>query len=179
LQSGSNYQGSDGFLPHEDGVELSRTERELQSTARRVYETRLRQGIAREQARKDLPLSTYTEAYWKIDLHNLLHFLKLRMDTHSQLEIREYAHVIGEKIVSKWVPIVWEAFVDFEQHDLRFSRIEREVVTALVGGDPTQARRIVESNGLLRVSEARTTTRNREREELEIKLRDLGLKVPW
>src|SRR3712207_8263922 len=51
-------------------------------------------GVAREQARKDLPLSTYTEAYWKIDLHNLLHFLHLRMDPHAQAEIRAYAQAI-------------------------------------------------------------------------------------
>ena len=55
------------------------------------YQERLDRGVAREQARKDLPLSTYTEAYWKIDLHNLLHFLALRMDAHAQQEIRDYA----------------------------------------------------------------------------------------
>ena len=58
--------------------------------SRKVYDERLAAGIAREQARKDLPLSTYTEAYWKVDLHNLLHFLRLRMDHHAQLEIREH-----------------------------------------------------------------------------------------
>ena len=56
--------------------------------------------MAREQARKDLPLSTYTEAYWKIDLYNLLHFLSLRMDAHAQQEIRDYASAIGEQIVA-------------------------------------------------------------------------------
>ena len=56
----------------------------------------------REQARKDLPLSTYTEAYWKVDLHNLLHFLRLRMDEHAQLEIREYADTIGNRRWARW-----------------------------------------------------------------------------
>ena len=65
---------------------------------RQTYEARLAAGVAREQARKDLPLSTYTEAYWKVDLHNLLHFLQLRMDDHAQEEIRAYAALIGDEI---------------------------------------------------------------------------------
>jgi len=72
LQSPSNKQGSSGFFPVEEGEEFSREERELQEHARKVYDKRVEKGMAREQARKDLPLSTYTEAYWKIDLHNLL-----------------------------------------------------------------------------------------------------------
>ena len=94
---------------------LSRCRREalgrgacIAAPAREVYEARLQRGVAREQARKDLPLSTYTEAYWKIDLHNLLHFLRLRMSSHAQQEIRAYASIIGDDIVSKWVPTVWE-----------------------------------------------------------------------
>lgn len=82
----------------------------LHKYVRKVYEGRLKAGVAREQARKDLSLSTCTEAYWKIDLHNLLHFLQLRMDAHAQQEIREYANVIGYKIVSQWCPLTWEAF---------------------------------------------------------------------
>jgi thymidylate synthase (FAD) len=105
-QSSENKQGSIGFLSKEDGNRLSNSELELQRSAREVYEARLAAGVAREQARKDLPLSTYTEAYWKIDLHNLLHFLNVRMDRHAQEEIRAYASVLGEKIVSKWVPMV-------------------------------------------------------------------------
>ncbi|RPJ66931.1 MAG: hypothetical protein EHM24_20875, partial [Acidobacteria bacterium] len=75
----------------------------------------LEAGIAREQARKDLPLSTYTEAYWKIDLHNLLHFLDLRLDVLAQEEIRSYARIIGEDIVRRWVPLAWEAFLDYRR----------------------------------------------------------------
>src|SRR5579864_5850819 len=71
-QSALNRQGSSGTLPIEIGEKLSAAERALQDEARRVYEERLAAGVAREQARKDLPLSTYTEAYWKINLHNLL-----------------------------------------------------------------------------------------------------------
>lgn len=179
LQSTENRQGSAGFLPKEEGEGFSKSEWEIQLAARNVYEERLKKGIAREQARKDLPLSTYTEAFWKIDLHNLLHFLKLRMDAHAQEEIRKYAVVIAEQIVAKWVPIVWEAFQDFELHDLRLSRIEREVLVALIAGSPERARQIAESNGMLKVGRGGALARNREREELEAKVRDFGLGVPW
>ena len=104
LQSSDNKQGSSGFLDSARGAELTAAEADFQATARRVYDERLELGIAREQARKDLPLCTYTEAYWKMDLHNLLHFLALRMDPHAQLEIRSYADVIGREIVARWVP---------------------------------------------------------------------------
>ena len=179
LQSVENKQGSAGVLPESEGQQLSASEEEIQTAARRVYEKRLAMGVAREQARKDLPLSTYTEAYWKIDLHNLLHFLKLRLDARAQEEIREYAVVIGEQIVAKWVPIVWEAFQDFELHDLRLSRIEREVLVALVAASPARAREIAESCGMLKMGKNGGLARNREREELEAKVRDFGLAVPW
>ena len=80
--------------------------------------------MAREQARKDLPLSTYTEAYWKVDLHNLLHFLALRMDSHAQLEIRQYAAAIGEQIMRPLFPLVWEAFVDYRLEAMFLSRLD-------------------------------------------------------
>jgi len=60
----------------------------------------------------DLPLSTYTEAYWKVDLHNLLHFLRLRMDEHAQLEIRTFAKAMAD-LIKPIVPIAWEAFKDY------------------------------------------------------------------
>lgn len=179
LQSVENKQGSQGFLLNVEGEQLSTSEAEIQMAARKLYETRLKMGVAREQARKDLPLSTYTEAYWKIDLHNLLHFLKLRMDDRAQEEIRKYAVVIGEQVVSKWVPIVWEAFLDYQRNDLHLSRTEREVLVALVAGLPERARAIAQSNGLLKTGKDGGLSRNREREELEEKLRDFGLSVPW
>ena len=73
---------------------LTYIESTSQEALRDTYEERLKFGVAREQARKDLPLSTYTEAYWKIDLHNLFHFLRLRLDSHAQYEIRQYAKAI-------------------------------------------------------------------------------------
>jgi thymidylate synthase (FAD) len=179
IQSAENKQGSKGCLPVSEGERLSSSEADIQMAARKVYEYRLTSGVAREQARKDLPLSTYTEAYWKIDLHNLLHFLKVRMEARAQEEIRKYAAVIGEQIVSKWVPIVWEAFLDFERHDLHLSRIEREILVALIGGSPDGARAIAESSGLLKIGKGGRLARNREREELEAKVSGFGLAVPW
>ncbi|MCE5301625.1 MAG: FAD-dependent thymidylate synthase [Planctomycetaceae bacterium] len=130
-QAASNRQGSEGFLDATVGAELSAAEAELQHQARTVYERRLALGVAREQARKDLPLSTYTEAYWKADLHNLLHFLQLRMDSHAQWEIRQYAQTIGEQIVRPLFPMVWEAFVDYRLESIQLSRVDRRVIARL------------------------------------------------
>ena len=137
-QAADNKQGSAGFLPGDVGERLTAREKELQDLARAIYQERLDAGVAREQARKDLPLSTYTEAYWKIDLHNLLHFLALRMDGHAQQEIREYATIIGEKIVSAWCPLAWEAFLDYRVNAITLSgpeieALQRENTAALSG----------------------------------------------
>ena len=134
-QAAGNRQGSGESLDRSVGERLSDAEAELQRQARTVYQERLDAGVAREQARKDLPLSTYTEAYWKIDLHNLLHFLSLRMDDHAQLEIRHYAQVIGAEVVARWCPLAWEAFCDYRLHTTSLSRIETELVSRLAAGD--------------------------------------------
>ena len=178
-QSADNRQGSAGLLDAAQGEALTAAETTLQELARHTYEARLAAGVAREQARKDLPLSTYTEAYWKVDLHNLLHFLQLRMDDHAQEEIRAYAAIIGEEIAARWVPIVWEAFNDYRRRALRLSRIEVEVVTALASSSPEQARAVAESLGILKLDANGQPAPNRERRELEDKLRRLGFTVPW
>lgn len=87
--------------------------------------------VAREIARINLPLSTYTEFYWKIDLHNLLHFLKLRTDPHAQYEIREYAKVMLE-IVKKWVPYTYEAFVNYTLNSIKLRKESTEVIKKLL-----------------------------------------------
>lgn len=133
IQSTKNRQGSEGNVDVDVGVELSEMEFDFHRTARDLYEARLQAGVAREQARKDLPLSTYTEAYWKIDLHNLLHFTSLRYHKDAQQEIAEYATVIAG-IIKKWVPITWEAFEDFRLNALTLSALEVEVIRQLVGG---------------------------------------------
>ena len=177
-QSTDNRQGSAGFLPAESGEDLSSAEANLQDLSRRVYEARLAAGVAREQARKDLPLSTYTEAYWKVDLHNLLHFLQLRMDDHAQEEIRTYAATIGDEVVARWVPLVWEAFNDYRRRALRLSRVEVEVLSALASS-PERARSVAESLGLVKLDASGQLAPNRERRELEEKLTRLGFGVPW
>lgn len=128
LQSIDNKQGSNGFLHPDMGEILSDREKWFHDEAQKLYDERINLGIAREQARKDLPLSTYTEAYWKCDLHNLLHFLALRMDSHAQKEIRDYATVIGEEIVSKWVPNVWEAFKEYRLNACNLSQNEMKML---------------------------------------------------
>ncbi len=177
-QAASNKQGSGDFLDAEIGEHLSSREAELLAMAKTVYQERLSAGIAREQARKDLPLSTYTEAYWKIDLHNLLHFLSLRMDAHAQNEIRSYALVIGEEIVSKWCPLTWQAFVDYRKESLLLSRIDLSIIEHLTAGRKTEAVDVAIAEGLLVKTESGWTN-NRERSELESKLLRLGLNAPW
>ncbi len=177
-QAALNRQGSDEALDAGLGTTLSERERQLQDLAREVYEERLAAGVAREQARKDLPISTYTEAYWKINLHNLLHFLALRMDSHAQEEIRSYATVIGEKIASVWCPFAWEAFVDYELESTQLSKLERRIVRLLNAGDHAAAISELEDAGLLKKT-ADGLARNRERAELEEKLRQFCIPIPW
>jgi thymidylate synthase (FAD) len=177
-QSKDNKQGSEGFFDLSLGNQLTQEEQELQDHARRVYNDRVEKGIAREQARKDLPLSTYTEAYWKIDLHNLLHFLKLRMDNHAQFEIRSYANVIGHEIVRRWCPIVWEAFIDYRLRGSSLTRLEIDIIRAIQSGQPDDAREIAVNVGLLPPL-GQEIKRNREREDLEAKLTLLNIPIPW
>ena len=177
-QSGGNRQGSRGFLAQEVGSELSEKEAALIQSSRRLYQERLEAGVAREQARKDLPLSTYTEAYWKIDLHNLLHFLALRMDAHAQWEIRSYATVIGEQILSRWCPITWEAFQDYRFHSATLSRREQQIIRMLAANRPDEAKALASKFGFLNYDGPRLKP-NRERKELEDKLQSLNFKIPW
>lgn len=178
IQAKDNKQGSEGFFPMEVGSKLSQRETELQNFAREIYQERLELGVAREQARKDLPLSTYTEAYWKIDLHNLLHFLALRMDAHAQYEIRCFANVIGDEILSRWCPIAWEAFKDYRMNAKSFSGLELQLLRVIIQGNDQDAVKLAESFGWLNKTE-KGLSRNRERIEFEEKLEFLDLKIPW
>jgi len=177
FQATGNRQGSAGYIDPESGKELSQKEQELLKLTREVYDERLAKGIAREQARKDLPLSTYTEAYWKIDLHNLLHFLYLRMDSHAQNEIRKYAEVIGNEIVAKWCPITWEAFLDYRVNSSHMTRLEMEILLAVTSGDNPKAVELAKSFGWIK--DDGSIKKNREREELEEKFGKMGIKLPW
>jgi thymidylate synthase (FAD) len=179
IQAQDNKQGSSGWLDAAAGAELSRQETAFHEAARALYDERLEQGVAREQARKDLPLCTYTEAYWKMDLHNLLHFLALRMDSHAQKEIRDYATVIGREIVARWVPLTWEAFEDYRLDARFYSRIEHDILAAVGGGDRERAVAIAREAGWLKEAKKGGWVRHRERLEFEAKLASLNLTAPW
>ena len=177
-QAEQNRQGSGLPLPPEVGEQLSAEEQHLHDETRRIYDARLAAGVAREQARKDLPLATYTEAYWKIDIHNLLHFLALRMDPHAQEEIRLYATTIGREIVRPLFPVIWEAFEDYRMGGASLSRLEQGVIRRLLA-------RAAEAGTAPPYSMAdfmavqdetwRDLNRSRERDECRDKLTDLGL----
>ena len=119
LQSKVNKQSSDGSLT------LTSTPDGLCKDAFRIYRGMLDDGCCRELARCHLPLSTFTEFYWKIDLHNLMHYLRLRMESGAQEEIRVYANEIFN-IVEKLAPISMRAFVDFRVNSLTLSGPEVE-----------------------------------------------------
>jgi thymidylate synthase (FAD) len=176
-QAANNRQGSGAALDAKLGAELTAAEAEFQRAARALYEQRIAQGVAREQARKDLPLSTYTEAYWKVDLHNLLHFLALRMDSHAQWEIREYARTVGEQIVQPLFPLVWEAFVDYRMEGLFLTRLDREVIRRLMERVQSAGRSQATEEDFLAVQDATWTglERCRERDECRDKLKQLNL----
>ena len=122
-QSKLNNQGRSGDIPTDekkDYIDLIKKSSEesfmnynnlLNINEAGEIEDEKKTGIARELARMTLPLNTYTQWYWKIDLHNLMHFLALRFDYHAQYEIRIYAMVMLE-ILKKWVPLTYEAFVN-------------------------------------------------------------------
>ncbi|WP_417848511.1 FAD-dependent thymidylate synthase [Thalassoglobus sp.] len=177
-QATMNRQGSEGFLDTARGESLTAAEAEFQEATRRMYQERIDAGVAREQARKDLPLCTYTEAYWKIDLHNLLHFLALRMDSHAQLEIRQYATAIGENIVKPLFPIAWEAFQDYRRNAMFLTRLDVEVIQRMHQYaaeneicPPFDETVFLESQD----STWKELTRSRERDECRSKLIRMGI----
>ena len=179
-QAEANRQGSGDSLPAELGQRLTQEETELQSKIRDVYQGRISSGVAREQARKDLPLATYTEAYWKIDLHNLLHFLALRMDSHAQLEIRQYATTLGEQIVAPLFPIVWEAFLDYRMQSTFLTRLDSGVIQRLSASAAAAGIAPPFSDAAFMAAQDPTwvaLNRSRERDECRSKLQGLGLLV--
>ena len=122
-QSEINKQGkSDIAMDQVKAREIINIIKEVSSDAYEKYAHMLNDmSLARELARTILPVSVYTEVYWKIDLHNLLHFLKLRADSHAQYEIRCYANKILD-IVKAWVPFTYDAFVNYRQNAVSVSK---------------------------------------------------------
>jgi len=172
-QSQANRQGSGDFLNFQLGKGLTEEEQEFHDHARNLYEERIRIGVAREQARKDLPLSTYTEAYWKIDLHNLFRFLSLRMDPKAQWEIVQYANTIGNEIVKPLFPVAWEAFVDYQLESMRLTRLDQGVIARLsaCGHVPATLEQFLAAQD----PAWKEMERCREREECREKLKQLGI----
>lgn len=133
FQAVDNKQGrSDEEIPAELRDKFLRYLYESSEKAFASYNEFIDSGLAREIARVCLPLSIYTEWYWKIDLHNLFHFLRLRLDKHAQKEIREYAKVMAE-MVRMVCPIAYEAFVDYRLEALSFSKQELLVLKDTLG----------------------------------------------
>jgi thymidylate synthase (FAD) len=96
-----------------------------------------RAGLARELARMVLPLNTYTEWYWKIDLHNLLNFILLRADSHAQYEIRAYAEVLLD-VVRRWAPLTAAAFEDYRLHGAELSAKALAAIRRMLAGETVE-----------------------------------------
>jgi thymidylate synthase (FAD) len=132
-QSTRNRQGRGAPLPSEV-VERFRTDLEgISQTAYAAYSRALEAGVARETARLVLPVAYYTQWYWKVNLHNLFHFLSLRLDPHAQEEIRLYAAEVA-KLARVVCPVAFEAFEEFQIEGLTFGRQERKALRALLEG---------------------------------------------
>lgn len=131
-QSRSNNQGRSGetvsLAQYQEAV---RRWNDIRERAQSAYEWMTSEEIARELARIDLPLSTYTQWYWKIDLHNLLHFLKLRVDRHAQWEIQEYGKVMAG-MLKRLAPLSYEAWIDYDVCGARLSRMELDALRRLL-----------------------------------------------
>ncbi len=167
-QSRSNRQGRGAVL---EGEEAARVLDLLKSDAQQTYDHYIemlnesengeaidegRDGLARELARMNLTLNTYTQWYWKTDLHNLLHFLSLRADAHAQYEIRVYAEAMLDGLKA-WCPITYEAFMDYRVGGAHLSAAGLDVVRRLLAGEdvdreksglsPREWRELMESLG--------------------------------
>ncbi len=146
-QSSSNKQGREGRLTEAEVHDSLSRLHWVSSRTYGVYKNLLnededgeriredRSGIARELARSVLPVNYYTQFYWKCDLHNLLHFLSLRADSHAQYEIRAYADVILDEIVQRWVPVTYRAFQDYVHHAASLSAGALDVVRRMLAGE--------------------------------------------
>lgn len=135
-QSTDNKQArSEEILPADTASAMLEELQADQATLYRHYTGMIEQGLAREVARANLPLSLYTEWYWQIDLHNLLRFLHLRMDAHAQYEIRVYAEAMAT-CAKAVAPMAYEAFEEHLLGSLRFSRAELAALSAMVEQRP-------------------------------------------
>jgi thymidylate synthase (FAD) len=145
-QSAANRQGRSEPLSGAEAERVYQILREDAERAYRHYEEMLnetatgevldesKQGLARELARMNLPVSFYTQWYWKTDLHNLMHFIRLRADAHAQYEIRAYANVLFD-VMRRWVPFTAEAFENYRSGAVQLSEKGFQVVRRMLAGD--------------------------------------------
>ncbi len=170
-QSQSNHQGRSG-QSLSDPVYAEATGRweKGRGDARSNYEWLTQQDVARELARIDLPLSTYTQWYWKIDLHNLLHFLKLRVDAHAQWEIQQFGEVMAG-MVRCVAPLSYEAWIDYDVCGARLSRMELNALRELLEVGDTGELRVRAGASLNRQQLLNLGHSSREIEEFADKLR--------
>ena len=166
-QSTTNKQGRGGSLSKKDTEKFIKILKDDADRNYKHYEDMLnenqsgeiinddKEGLSRELARINLTLNTYTQWYWKIDLHNLLHFLYLREDTHAQYEIQAYAEIILDKIVKKWVPHTYSAFKEFQLESYNLSKTAIEVIKKKLKGQKIT----YEKSGLSKREWAELTTK--------------------
>ncbi|AMY68506.1 FAD-dependent thymidylate synthase [Frigidibacter mobilis] len=137
-QSTVNNQGRGAVLEGEEAARVLDLLREDAMRSYDHYESMLsqdgQQGLARELARMNLPANIYTQWYWKIDLHNLFHFLRLRADAHAQYEIRVYAETMC-RIVKDWVPLAYAAFEDYRLDAVQLSGKAAQVLRRRLAGE--------------------------------------------
>ena len=124
FQSSLNKQGRSGEVPPELKQKVLDYFKENSERSFALYQELNKAGVARELARSLLPVNIYTEWYWKNDLHNLLHFIGLRSDSHAQYEIRVFSDAMAHYVKEK-APFAWEAYQDYVVHGMRFSKIEK------------------------------------------------------
>jgi thymidylate synthase (FAD) len=149
VQSSANKQGRDRVLAPQEAHKVMQLLRDDATTCYQHYMQMMnmkqeqepgetvangQDGLARELARMNLTLNYYTQWYWKIDLHNLLHFLMLRADPHAQYEIQAYAEKILE-VVKVWVPYTYEAFMDYRLDAVHLSAQMKEVLQRMIKGE--------------------------------------------
>ncbi|MFA5070791.1 MAG: FAD-dependent thymidylate synthase [Candidatus Pacearchaeota archaeon] len=137
---------------------------EEQRRGYKSYIERIEKGMARELARINLPLSLYTEWYWKIDLHNLFHFLDLRMDEHAQVEIRNYANTILD-ITKKVAPKACEAFEHYQLNSVKFSYEELKIIKKLLGDTDTEDISLFEDTSFVKDDKGNLTNEGKEFKE--------------
>jgi len=130
-QSQSNAQGREEVFDRAQALDVRQWIMDHSELSYNLYSNQLDDGLARELARMNLPLNIYTQWYWKVDVHNFMHFLRLRADPHAQYEIRVYAEALCE-ILKVWMPVTYEAFEDYRLNALQLSSMEYDLVQQMI-----------------------------------------------